>query len=371
MKNVFKKVTTCLLIFIFTVFVAVPVSALSDLESLNKTVKEEKLLLGDKNISWIDNKDNSTEYFYGKEYGADNYYKITWDGQATKVANPYSDTTQPAFPTLPVAGGKTYTTTVGQDGASIDIKSNTGDTFNVSMSKLATSITGNPSSGSGTATPGQAVTDVIVLGELDGEVYFAVKSNGKYYLVTGQGELFYNTPIEGADGTNVVIGYVTAGRGIVLVKGANGAKVISFGGNEVASGDDISVSRFGFIGVEYKDTASDGSTQKHTKVLSFEGTTLLTGRTGQLAHYVASTVHEDNTSSDYLKDGSHIFTVVDPYTSTTCHYKLVITSTNNPAPNPENPSTATGQGEMTLTLTVAALAVGAIYIASRKLKRDF
>ena len=46
-------------------------------------------MLGDKHISWIDNKDNSTEYFYGKEYGTDNYYKITWDGQATQIANPY------------------------------------------------------------------------------------------------------------------------------------------------------------------------------------------------------------------------------------------------------------------------------------------
>ena len=378
MGKCFRKIVTCLFIFVFFAFMAVPVNALSDLETLNKTVKEEKLLLGDKHISWIDNKDNSTEYFYGKEYGTDNYYKITWDGQATQIANPYGTDAQPVLPTLPAAGGITYNTTTGADNASIDITSDKGGAWNVPMDALMQSIndasgsTVSPSSDSASlgADP-STLSGVTVLGELDGEVYFAVSYNSKYYLATSAGSLFYNTPLDGADGTSAVVGYVTAGHGIALIKSSTNALAISFDGKEVASGSDISVSKFGFIGVEYNDTASDGTTQKHTKVLSFEGTTLLAGRTGQLAHYIASTVISDGTSADYLKDGQHIFTVVDPYTSTTCHYKLVITSADSPVKDVENPSTATGSNQLFLTIGILIISVGTIYVAGRKLKRDF
>ncbi len=378
MKKYFKKIVTCLAVLVFTIFVAMPVNAATDLQTLNKTVKEEKLSFGNKQIAWIDNKDNSTTYFYGKEYGTNNFYKIGWDGSVTAVADPYGgSTTQPAYPTLKVAGGNTYTTTVGDDGVSMDITSSSGKKWNVSMSKLVASITGSSTSGS-PLTPGTQITGVNVLGELNNQVYYAIEQNSKYYLANGSGELFYSKAIEK---TKAVIGYVTAGHGIVLVKDASSAKAIDFNGKEIADGTDISVSKFGFIGVEYNDTASNGTTQKHTKIISYEGTTLLSGRTGELAHYVASTVNEDNTASDYLKNGSHVFTIVDPYTSTTCHYKLTITGSQTPnpspspsttpTPEPENPSTATGGNEMTMTLVVAAISVGAIYVASRKLKRDF
>lgn len=380
MKKYFKKIVTCLAVLVFTVFVAMPVNAANELQTLNKTVTEEKLALGGKQIAWIDNKDNSTTYFYGKEYGTNNFYKIGWDGNVTAVADPYSGaTSQPAYPTLPVAGGNTYTTTVGDDGVSMDITSSTGKKWNVSMSKLVASINGSSTAGS-PLTPGTVITGVNVLGELNNQVYYAIEQDSKYYLANGSGELFYSKAIEK---NQAVIGYVSAGHGIVLVKNASGAKVIDFNGREIAEGTDISVSKFGFIGVEYNDTASNGTTQKHTKILSYEGTTLLTGRTGELAHYVASTVKEDNTASDYLRNGSHVFTIVDPYTSTTCHYKLTISGSEtpiptpsdkpnpSPTPDPENPSTATGGNEMTMTLVVATISVGAIYVASRKLKRDF
>lgn len=380
MKKNFKKIVACLAVFVFTIFMAMPVNAATDLQTLNKSVREEKLSFDGKQIAWIDNKDNSTSYFYAKEYNANNFYKVGWDGSITDVADPYGGvTTQPAYPTLEPAGGNTYTTTVGADGVSMDITSSSGKKWNVSMSKLVASINGSSTSGT-PSTPGATISGVNVLGELNNQVYYAIEQNSKYYLANGSGELFYSKAL---DQGQAIVGYVTAGHGIVVVKNASGAKVIDFNGKEITEGNDVNVSKFGFIGVEYNDTADDGSTQKHTKVISFEGTTLLSGRTGHLAHYVASNVKEENAASDYLKSGSHVFTIVDPYTSTTCHYKLIITGQDapntpddptdptTPPTEPENPSTATGGSEMTMTLVVAAISVGAIYVASRKLKRDF